>query len=51
MADLAITARQLDKFLRQGKLDAEVHKLRPGSPRCDRAAPRSRTTRGAPQAG
>src|SRR5262245_29569736 len=27
MADLAITARQLDKFLRQGRLDAETHKL------------------------
>src|SRR2546428_4196899 len=27
MADLAMTARQLDKFLSQGKLDAEVHKL------------------------
>src|SRR5262245_23477232 len=27
MADLAITARQLDKFLRQGRLDAEIHKL------------------------
>src|SRR5262252_8592672 len=27
MADLAITARQLDKYLRQGRLDAETHKL------------------------
>ena len=27
MADLAMTARQLDKFLNQGRLDAEVHKL------------------------
>ena len=26
MADLAKTARQLDKFLNQGKLDAETHK-------------------------
>src|SRR5262245_38559890 len=26
-ADLAMTARQLDKFLNQGRLDAEVHKL------------------------
>ncbi|MGH9939649.1 MAG: hypothetical protein ACREAM_25695, partial [Blastocatellia bacterium] len=27
MADLTMTARQLDKFLNQGRLDAEVHKL------------------------
>ena len=27
VADLAMTARQLDKFLNQGRLDAEVHKL------------------------
>src|SRR5215813_9349733 len=27
MADLAMTARQLDKFLNQGRLDAETHKL------------------------
>jgi hypothetical protein len=27
MANLAMTARQLDKFLNQGRLDAEVHKL------------------------
>src|SRR5262245_45487483 len=25
MADLAMTARQLDKFLKQGQLDAETH--------------------------
>src|SRR5262249_21961578 len=27
IADLVMTARQLDKFLNQGKLDAETHKL------------------------